>query len=103
MGRPSHDPYALWETWDERKFGADTTFVIDANDLDLPEKAREAARGYLPFWNLTLHEALVDEPADCSDQVLIDYVCCLGRALLFASTLPFKRIIGVELSKRLCG
>lgn len=37
-----------------------------------------------------------------SDDVLLDYGCGKGRALVAAATLPFQEIIGVELSSELC-
>lgn len=93
---------ALWESWYERKFGADTTLIISERNLDLPDDTRRLAFSHFPSWYLILHEALVESPVDCRDQVFIDYGCGLGRALLFASTLPFTRIIGIELSEMLC-
>jgi SAM-dependent methyltransferase len=93
---------ALYEIWFERKFGGATGVVIPVDRLDCGEEAQAHAEPYFPSSYLFLHEAFVDGPLDCGGQVFLDYGCGMGRALLFASTLPFKRIIGVEVSSFLC-
>jgi hypothetical protein len=93
---------ALWESWYEYKFGVDTTLIISEHDLDVPEDARKSMLSHWPSWYLVMRESLADGSIDWRDEVFIDYGSGLGRALLFASTLPFRRIIGVELSKMLC-
>jgi SAM-dependent methyltransferase len=93
---------AAYELWFERKFGATTGIVIPVERLDYDQEAQSHAQPYFPSSYLFLHEALVGGPVVCAGQVFIDYGCGMGRALLFASTLPFKRIIGVELSTNLC-
>jgi predicted RNA methylase len=84
-----------------RKFSAGTAHVIHVSDLDLTDEARAHAQDYFPSSYLVLHEALARGPIDCRERVFVDYGCGMGRVLLFASTLPFKTIIGVELSSAL--
>jgi SAM-dependent methyltransferase len=94
---------SLYEVWFERKFGSTTGFVIPIERLDYTDtEAREHAGHYFPSSYLFLYEALAKGPIDCRGLVFVDYGCGMGRALLFAATLPFKRIIGVELSHSLC-
>jgi len=93
---------SLYELWFERKFGAATGLVIPVDRLDYDEEARSHAQPYFPSSYLFLHEALAAGTLDCRNHVFVDYGCGMGRALLFASTLPFKRIVGVELSPSLC-
>ena len=45
-----------------------------------------------------LNEVRFDNP-----QALLDYGAGMGRVLALASTLPFRRLVGVELSAELCG
>jgi SAM-dependent methyltransferase len=90
------------EIWYERKFGVATGFVIPVGRLDFNEADRLHAGPYFPSSYLFLHEALAAGPLDCRNQVFVDLGCGMGRALLFASTLPFARVIGVELSPSLC-
>lgn len=51
----------------------------------------------LARWN----ETLPDSPYCCRDYVFLDVGCGKGRALMLASDLPFRRIVGVELNPRL--
>lgn len=93
---------ALYEFWYERKLGVSTGIVIPVDRLDYSDEAKTHAQPYFPSSYLFLAEALSAGPFDCRDQVLVDFGCGMGRVLLFASMLPFKRIIGVELSNSLC-
>ncbi len=93
---------SIYELWFERKFGIATGFVIPVERLDFNEAARLHAEPHFPSSYLFLHEALAAGPLDCRNQVFVDFGCGMGRALLFASTLPFARVIGVELSHSLC-
>lgn len=90
---------AGYELWYERKFGAPTGTIISAEHLDFDSEARSHARDYFPSSYLFMREALAQ--IDPNGQVFVDYGCGKGRAMLFASTLPFKQIIGVELSPSL--
>jgi predicted RNA methylase len=93
---------ALYELWFERKLGVSTGIVIPVDRLDYSDEAKAHAEPYFPSSYLFLAETLSAGPLDCRDQVLVDFGCGMGRVLLFASTLPFKRIVGVELSNSLC-
>jgi hypothetical protein len=48
-------------------------------------------------WN----ESLSDSPFSAGDYVFIDIGCGKGRALMLASDLPFRRVVGVELNPAL--
>lgn len=93
---------SLFEVYYEYRLGADTAYVIPRQQLDGDKDALIHATDYFPSSYLVLHEAFSSVSSECRDAVLIDYGCGMGRALMFASTLPFKRIIGVELSDLLC-
>ena len=93
---------ALYEFWFERKLGVSTGIVIPVDRLDYGDEAKSHAQPYFPSSYLFLTETLGAGQVDCRDQILVDFGCGMGRVLLFASMLPFKRIIGVELSNALC-
>jgi hypothetical protein len=101
---------AIYELYYEAKFGIKTGYVITTRELDGDAEGLRHAADYFPSSYLILHEAFAQVLAHVSalglvsprDAVLVDYGCGLGRTLLFASTLPFKKIIGVELSPMLC-
>jgi SAM-dependent methyltransferase len=93
---------SMFELYYEYKLGADTSYIILQKDLDGDAEAKSHAIDYFPSSYLVLHEAFSSIGADCRDAVLIDYGCGMGRALMYASILPIKRMIGVELSTSLC-
>jgi SAM-dependent methyltransferase len=93
---------SLLEFWCEWRFSADTARIIPVDQLDMGDDARRHAVEYFPSSYLIMHEALGHGLVDAREKVFVDYGCGMGRALLFASTLPFKRIVGVEASRELC-
>lgn len=93
---------ALCEALNDWKFGINTGLVIPAEALDGDRDALQHASDYFPSSYLVLKEALRRPDLDLRDAVFIDFGCGLGRALLFASELPLRRLIGIEISPRLC-
>jgi SAM-dependent methyltransferase len=92
---------AAYEIWYDCKFGLGTGSVIAAEELDIDAESRSHSQDYFPSSYLLLHETLVHAAIDLHDHIFIDYGCGMGRALLFASTLPFREIVGIELSPTL--
>jgi hypothetical protein len=72
-------------------------YLIPVKRLGYFGEASAHAQPYFPSSFLFLHEILCRRRIDCHDAVFVDYGCGIERALLFASTLPFKKIIGVEI------
>jgi SAM-dependent methyltransferase len=93
---------SVFEIYHERRLGADTSYVIPRHRLDGDPDALRHGTDYFPSSYLVLYEAFSSLDAECRGGVLIDYGCGMGRALMFASTLPLKRMIGIELSPSLC-
>ena len=93
---------SMFELYHEYRLGADTSYVIPRKQLDGEIEALSHAVDYFPSSYLVLHEAFTVVDVDFRDGVLVDYGCGMGRALLFASARPLKRIIGVEISPSLC-
>jgi SAM-dependent methyltransferase len=58
--------------------------------------------GYQPIDYGTFQSALQRVPIDPRQSVFLDYGCGKGRALLLAARLPFRRVLGVEISPELC-
>lgn len=80
--------------WDAR-FNVDTAGFVEARDLgyDNPELVHYAPLGYH-----AIRAALANLPIDARRSTFLDYGCGKGRALAAAASLPFQRVIGVELS-----
>lgn len=93
---------SVFEVYYECKLGASTSYIIPREQLEVDVDALAHASDYFPSSYLILREAFSCVQAECRDAVLIDYGCGLGRALMMASTLPLKRMVGVEISKSLC-
>ncbi len=87
--------------FDER-WGTETAQTWEVSRLGLPGEARRHAVRYqtTPLDGLTERlAALVPEPGQTS---FIDFGSGKGRVILTAAQLPFRRVIGVELSAELC-
>lgn len=93
---------SMFELYHEYRLGADTSYIIPRQQLGGEIEALSHAVDYFPSSYLVLHEAFSSVGVECRDGVLVDYGCGMGRALLFASSRPLKRMIGVELSPSLC-
>lgn len=80
--------------WWERRLGIETRGYIPWNTLgDNPESVDYEPVGYVTlqkvFKNLTIRES----------DVFVDYGCGKGRPLFFATQFPFRRLIGIEMSR----
>lgn len=93
---------AFHELYYDAKFGVKTGIVIPTGELDGAPEALRHASDCFPSSYLILKEALLHEEVGLRDAVFVDFGCGLGRALLFASQLPLRRLVGVELSPTLC-
>ena len=82
----------------ERRLQIDTDFYFAPGELGVNQSVSRHAVAYTPSSYLALDEAFVSGSIDCRGQVLVDYGCGMGRAVLVAATQPFKRIIGIEAS-----
>jgi hypothetical protein len=93
---------SIFEIYYEYKLGVDTAYIIPTGRLDGDKDALIHATDYFPSSYLLLSEAFSLVGRACRDAVLVDYGSGMGRTLLFASTLPLRRLIGVEISQSLC-
>ncbi len=78
--------------------GTDTSGTVDVGALDLPPERADQAVRYQTAIVEVFTEMLERLPGGGENQVFVDLGSGKGRALLLASRLPFKEIIGVELS-----
>ena len=92
----------IFEIYYEYKFSADTSYIIPSQQLDGADDAKSHATDYFPSSYLVLHEAFSWLGETCHNAVLVDYGSGMGRTIMYTSTLPLKRLVGVELSKELC-
>lgn len=87
----------------DARHGVDTESKIALPDLDLPCTARPEAVGYQPTKIAVFLATINKLPAgDLEKFAFVDFGCGKGRCLLLATRFPFERIVGVDLSARLC-
>ncbi len=99
--------YSKWNPWNpwycflDRRF--DRRFAVDtAGVLLLPEIHSDSRfNGYSPTPHSHFSRMLQHVDVDYSEFTFIDFGCGKGKALLLAAKLPFRRIVGVELSSEL--
>ena len=85
----------LRERMQERHLGIRSGEIISLKELDLEHEER---REYSPtqFHDFRCMEKFLRPKT--SDEVFVDYGAGLGRMLILAATLPFRRVIGIEIS-----
>ena len=82
----------------ERKFGVSTAGFIQARDLgvDSPDSMDHSPLGYdFIFWGLR------SIPFPPQQVVFLDYGSGKGRVLVVAASMPFRKVLGVEISESL--
>jgi SAM-dependent methyltransferase len=89
------------DTFDKR-YNVETASIIKTGELETRSKNWKYAIRYEPTnSDYSFSEILSSFQIDYSDYIFIDAGSGKGRALLLASMLPFKQIIGVEFSDSL--
>jgi predicted RNA methylase len=85
----------LRERMEERHLGIRSAEIIGLKELHLEHEER---REYSPtqFHDFRCMEQFLRPKT--SDEVFVDYGAGLGRMLILAATLPFRRVIGIEIS-----
>jgi SAM-dependent methyltransferase len=98
-----YNPWSPWYCYLDKRF--DRRFAVDtAGVLILPEIHSDPRfNGYSPTPHFLFYRLLRQIKVDYSKSTFIDFGCGKGKALLLAARLPFKRIIGVEVSSVLIG
>jgi hypothetical protein len=91
---------ALSEGFD-REHGVDTEGTIVPEQLDATSENRVFAAPYQAVLPETFFHVMKLLPIDFARSLFIDFGSGKGRALLLASELPFKKIVGIEFSSHL--
>jgi SAM-dependent methyltransferase len=85
----------------DRCFRLDTDLWVDRSDLDVSRERLEAINPYEPISFSGFQEIMGDLVIAWPAFTFIDIGSGKGRALLLASHYPFRRIIGIEISRML--
>lgn len=89
----------------DRKYGVATSGVTESSEAGIAdETARSLAVGYVPTREVVIRHILENttQGLDLKEYSFVDLGCGKGRALIVAAQLPFKEVIGVELSPLHC-
>jgi SAM-dependent methyltransferase len=85
----------------DRRLGVSTGGVVSPENLDFGSARKKQAVQYQATSSVVLGVALSALKIDYSQYVFIDFGSGRGRALFMAAAMPFKRVVGVELSRSL--
>jgi len=101
---PLYDVSNPWYSYFDKRF--DGRFAVDtAGILNLPQLKTDPRFthpvNYAPTPRSRFFRMLRQIDVDYSKFVFIDFRCGKGKVLLLAAALPFKQIIGIELSSKL--
>ena len=89
----------------DNKYGVVTSGVTESSDAGIAdETARSLAVGYVPTREVVIRHILnnTTKGLDLNAYSFVDLGCGKGRTLIVAAQLPFKEVIGVELSPLHC-
>jgi SAM-dependent methyltransferase len=83
----------------DRRHGTDTGGMVPSADLDIDDDAtRWQANLYLGSPDRVTRRLLKSLDIDYPDYTFVDYGSGKGRALFVAAELPFRKVVGVEIS-----
>jgi SAM-dependent methyltransferase len=85
----------------DKKYGTDTTIMLGPADFGVSSEQVRHASLYRATLPRTFERIIEAMDIRHEDYIFIDFGSGKGRTLLLASELPFKKIIGVELSPKL--
>jgi SAM-dependent methyltransferase len=87
----------LSRTLFERRFGLDTSDIVELSALNLADAERN---NYIPSgWGTLKH--IEQHRQFTNEDVFVDFGSGKGRMVFLAAQYPFKRVVGVELSEEL--
>lgn len=79
-------------------------FVIEAQDLDVKKEDKKVSERYIPtpYYVLTISlNHIKNLVANLQSSIFFDIGCGTGRTLYYSANVGFKRLIGIEQSKKL--
>jgi len=92
----------FFEAWYGLKYGLDTAFVESSHELDFDSEVKKDAKYYSPTNYYLLRKVFAHLKDDIGAGTFVDIGCGAGRILIFASDCGFRRVVGVDASRRLC-
>lgn len=85
----------------DRKYNVNTSGDVSQDQLSVNSENQVFATKYQPIQNIDFSQILKELNLDYSNISFIDFGSGKGRAILLASALKFKKIIGIEFSELL--
>jgi SAM-dependent methyltransferase len=92
--------YRAANFYHERRLRVSTDVTVALADLGIDDAEQHdyMAMGYPHIWAAL--RSLPVAPRECT---FVDFGCGLGRAVVAAATLPYRQVIGIDISDRLIG
>lgn len=86
----------------DRRFKTDTAGLVPSDDLDIDDDTtRHQSNLYLGSPPRVTRHLVRSLGIDCSSYSFVDYGSGKGRVVMVAAEFPFRRVVGVEISKQL--
>lgn len=85
----------------DRRFGVVTAGVIPKSRLQVDGPSAAHVTHYQAAQPVLVEQAIAGLGIDASKYTFVDFGCGKGKAMLLASSFPFERIVGLELSTEL--
>jgi SAM-dependent methyltransferase len=92
---------AAFELYYELKLRSGTGRLVRGEELGVDARVLAHGAPHLPSPYYFAHRAFRHLGGRLEGGVFVDFGCGLGRALIFASQFPLRRVVGVEASPRL--
>jgi len=94
--------YQQWQGYRfDRRYGIDTSRIMAVSEIGVETEEAQHATRYRATSVGFLRYLFQRNPVACENFVFVDLGSGKGRVLIEAASFPFKRIIGVEFSRRL--
>jgi 16S rRNA G966 N2-methylase RsmD len=90
--------YQVFDNYQEKRLGVETAEIARLKNLGIN---RMDSHDYLPIAYYAIYSILRKIPLPKWKGVFLDYGAGKGRAVVAAAQFPFKKVIGVEISKEL--
>lgn len=85
----------------DRKYGVDTSGIINTASLDISADKKKTSKEYQPTPVKAIRRILKSLTIDHSQYTFVDFGSGKGRVLLLASEYPYSKVIGIEFSRML--
>ncbi len=92
-----------YERWIEYRYRISAGGIVNLDSLDIDSANVAKGVRYEGVNYYIFNEIMQRGGIDFANSTFLDFGCGKGQAMVFASDRPFRKLLGVEFSARLCG